>query len=108
MHLENLLCFEQVFRAQQIPIAVFYAKRVGGKSGSWDYTHSEDGTLMRSILESDVALRPKIWAADCPDFTRQGEHIFGFANWYQPPWMHRGGDWHWVQKQGSLIAETGY
>ena len=33
-HLENLLCFEQVFVAHQIPIDILYAKRVGGKSGS--------------------------------------------------------------------------
>ena len=32
LHLENLLCFEEVFQASAVPIDIFYAKRVGGKS----------------------------------------------------------------------------
>ena len=99
LHLENLLCFEQVFQAHQIPIDVLYAKRVEGKSGSWEFIHSEKSQIMQSIAKSPVELRPKIWAADCPEFTRDGERIFGFASWYQPPWstvITEDSDWCWI------------
>ncbi len=99
LHLENLLCFEQVFQVHQIPIDVLYAKRVEGKSGSWEFIHSEKSQIMQSIAKSPVELRPKIWAADCPEFTRDGERIFGFASWYQPPWsmvITEDSDWCWI------------
>ena len=99
LHLENLLCFEQVFQAHQIPIDVLYAKRVQGKSGSWEFIHSEESQIMQSIGQAPVELRPKIWAADCPEFTRDGERIFGFASWYQPPWstvITEDSDWCWI------------
>ena len=99
LHLENLLCFEQVFKVHQIPIDVLYAKKVEGKSGSWEFIHSEQSEIMQSIAKSPVELRPKIWAADCPEFTRDGERIFGFASWYQPPWstvITEDSDWCWI------------
>ena len=99
LHMENLLCFEQVFQAHQIPIDVLYAKRVEGKSGSWEFIHSEESQIMQSIGQAPVELRPKIWAADCPEFTRDGERIFGFASWYQPPWstvITEDSDWCWI------------
>ena len=99
LHLENLLCFEQVFQAYQIPIDVLYAKKVEGKSGSWEFIHSEESQTMQSIARSPVELRPKIWAADCPEFTTDGERIFGFSSWYQPPWssvITEDSDWCWI------------
>ena len=51
LHLENLLCFEQVFQVHQIPIDVLYAKRVEGKSGSWEFIHSEESEIMQSIVK---------------------------------------------------------
>ena len=99
LHVENLLCFEQVFQVHQIAIDVLYAKRVQGKSGSWEFIHSEESQIMQCIEKSPVELRPKIWAADCPEFTRDGERIFGFASWYQPPWstvIAEDSDWCWI------------
>ena len=99
LHLENLLCFEQVFQVHQIPIDVLYAKRVEGKSGSWEFIHSEGSQIMQSIIKSPIELRPKIWAADCPEFTIDGERIFGFASWYRPPWstvIAEVSDWCWI------------
>ena len=54
LHMENLLCFEQVFQAHQIPIDVLYAKRVEGKSGSWEFIHSEESQIMQSIGQAPV------------------------------------------------------
>lgn len=96
-HLENLLCLEQVFAAHHIPIDIFYAKKVQGKSGSWEFIHSEDSKLMHAVQKLPVELRPKIWAADCVDFTTEGEQLFGFASWYEPPWCTNNSEWSWIR-----------
>jgi len=64
--IENLVFFEEVIKKYQMPLEVFCALRVGGKSGSWDYTHSPSkGKLWKAIEESSVAsLKPKYWIAD--------------------------------------------
>jgi hypothetical protein len=96
-HLENLLCLEQVFGAHHIPIDIFYAKKVQGKSGSWEFIHSENSKFMEAVQKLPVELRPKIWAADCVDFTKEGEQLFGFASWYEPPWCREDSEWRWIR-----------
>lgn len=96
-HLENLLCLEQVFGAYDIPIDIFYAKKVQGKSGSWEFIHSEQSKFMAAVQKLPVGLRPKIWAADCADFTKDGEQLFGFASWYEPPWCTNDSEWRWIR-----------
>lgn len=62
---ENLLIFEHLFIKYQIPIEGFFAVRVEGKSGSWDYTHDFNrGKLPRAIEASPINLRPKFWGLE--------------------------------------------
>ncbi len=101
IHAGNLVCFEEVLKAHTVPISIFYAKRVGGKSGSWEQIHSENSQFMRTMKGSGVEARPQIWAADCPTFTDVGDQLFGFASWYQPPWtslISSSVPWHWIEK----------
>ena len=86
LHLENLLCVEQVFAQYQIPIDAFYAKRVAGKSGSWEFVHSTDSLFMKAVCQMKRELQPKLWAADIPDFCRHEGQAFGVASWYHPQW----------------------
>jgi hypothetical protein len=95
--LENLLCLEKVFGDHDIPIDIFYAKKVQGKSGSWEFIHSENSKFMEAVQKLPVELRPKIWAADCVDFTKDGEQLFGFASWYEPPWCTNDFEWRWIR-----------
>jgi len=61
---ENLLVFREIFKKYELPIEIFLAVRVGGKSGSWDWTHDfERGHLPRAIME-EPKIRPKIWGYD--------------------------------------------
>lgn len=86
LHLENLLCLEQVFAQYQIPIDVFYAKRVAGKSGSWEFVHSTDSLFMKAVCQMKSEVQPKLWAADIPDFCSHEGQAFGVASWYHPQW----------------------
>ena len=62
---ENLLIFEKLFRKYQIPIELFFAVRVAGKSGSWDSTHDfKKGKLPYAIQESSINIRPKYWGLE--------------------------------------------
>jgi len=61
---ENLLVFREIFKEYELPIEIFLAVRVGGKSGLWDWTHDfERGHLPRAIME-EPKIRPKIWGYD--------------------------------------------
>ena len=62
---ENLLIFEKIFKKYNIPIDLFLAVRVAGKSGSWDYTHDfTKGKLPRAIKEAPMDLRPRYWGLE--------------------------------------------
>jgi len=62
---ENLLVFEEIFRKYEIPIEGFFAVRVAGKSGSWDYTHDfNKGKLPVAIQNAPKSLRPKFWGLE--------------------------------------------
>ncbi len=63
--IENLVLWEEIFKKYNIPIDVFCALQMGGKSGSWDKTHSpSEGKLFKAIQNSDPKIRPKYWIAD--------------------------------------------
>jgi hypothetical protein len=62
---ENLVFWKEIVEKHDISIDVFCALRVGGKSGSWDYTHSpKQGKLFNAIKNSLPQKRPKYWIAD--------------------------------------------
>ena len=49
LHLENLLCFEQVFQALR-----FQSMSCRRKSGSWEFIHSEESQIMQTIGQAPV------------------------------------------------------
>lgn len=62
---ENLLVFEHIFNKYNIPIEGFFAVRVAGKSGSWDYTHNfSHGKLPHAIAEAPLYIRPRFWGLE--------------------------------------------
>ena len=103
-HVDNLILFTELISKHRMPIDILYAKRVGQGSGSWSKIHSETGALFSEIRQAPISLRPKFWAADVPEFTSQGHHVFGFASWYQPPWSNQDSAWQWIEKQGRVRA----
>lgn len=60
--IENLTFWQEVVKPYQLDVDCFCALRVGGKSGSWDNTHSPESKLFQAIQQSDI--RPKLWIAD--------------------------------------------
>lgn len=62
--IENLTFWQEVVEVYALNIEVFCALKVGGKSGSWDHTHSpKTGKLFDSIRTSKLN-KPKLWIAD--------------------------------------------
>ena len=67
---ENLLVFRNIFKKYELPIEMFFAARVAGKSDSWDATHNlYSGILPREIQSYKKELRPKYWGADYPKWS---------------------------------------
>ena len=63
--IENLVFWREIIEKYDMRVDIFCALRVGGKSGSWDYTHSpKKGKLFNSIKNSLSQRRPKYWIAD--------------------------------------------
>lgn len=63
--IENLVFWKDVIVTNDMNLDIFCALRVGGKSGSWDNTHSpENGKLFNSIRNSMHKSRPRFWIAD--------------------------------------------
>lgn len=62
--IENLTFWKEVVEVYALNIEAFCALRVGGKSGSWEHTHSpKTGKLFDSIRTSNLN-KPKLWIAD--------------------------------------------
>lgn len=62
--IENLTFWKEVVEGYDLDIEAFCALRVGGKSGSWDHTHSpKTGKLFDSIRMSK-SKKPRVWIAD--------------------------------------------
>jgi len=62
--IENLVFWKEVVEKYDLDVEAFCALRVGGKSGSWDHTHSPSiGKLFKSIRSSQ-SKKPIIWIAD--------------------------------------------
>ena len=62
--IENLTFWKEVVERFSLNIEAFCALRVGGKSGSWEHTHSPaTGKLFNSIRTSKEN-KPKLWIAD--------------------------------------------
>jgi hypothetical protein len=62
--IENLTYWKEVVEVYALNIEAFCALRVGGKSGSWDHTHSPTtGNLFDSIRRSK-SNKPRLWIAD--------------------------------------------
>ena len=61
---ENLVFWKEVVEKYALNVEAFCALRVGGKSGSWDYTHSpKRGKLFKTIRKSKLK-KPIVWIAD--------------------------------------------
>lgn len=62
--IENLTFWKEVVEVFALNIEAFCALKVGGKSGSWDRTHSpKTGKLFDSIRTSELN-KPRLWIAD--------------------------------------------
>jgi hypothetical protein len=64
-YIENLVFWKDIAVKFDLKVDIFCALRVGGKSGSWDNTHSpENGKLFSEIKNSVNCYLPKYWIAD--------------------------------------------
>jgi hypothetical protein len=94
--IENLLFWTEVVEKYGLSVDVFCALRVGGKSGSWDYTHSPTrGALWKSINESSSEMsKPKFWIADdCAELRNRWREIephdrgyYGQMHFFRTDW----------------------
>ena len=102
--IENLTFWREVVEKYAFTIEAFCALRVGGKSGSWDRTHSPDGQLFTAICRSQ-SRKPIIWIADdCMElrtiWTEIEPHERGFygqMHYFETSWCND--DYSYTQKQ---------
>lgn len=75
--IENLVFWKEIIEKYDMKVDVFCALRVGGKSGSWDNTHSPDnGKLFNAIKNSLPKRRPRFWIADdCEELRKIWDEI---------------------------------
>ena len=93
--IENLTFWKEVVEPFDLVIEAFCALRVGGKSGSWDNTHSPTtGKLFNAIRTSDHA-KPKVWIADaCLELRKIWQEIephekgfYGQMHFFEADWL---------------------
>jgi hypothetical protein len=98
--MENLVFWKEICEPGGLRVPLFCALRVGGKSGSWDYTHSpRRGKLWGAIRDSHSphSNRPVWWIADDNNELRDcwdgigfdGEGRFHEERWYGIPHYFR-------------------
>lgn len=91
--LENLLFWNEIVAPYGLEVEAFCALRVGGKSGSWDRTHSPNGRLF-SAIRASAAARPRLWIADdClelralwPELARHERGFYGQMHFFRCDW----------------------
>jgi len=62
--IENLTFWKEVVEKFDLNVEVFCALRVGGKSGSWDHTHSPINGKLFNAIATSKSEKPKVWIAD--------------------------------------------
>lgn len=62
--IENLVFWKEVVEKYALNVEAFCALRVGGKSGSWDHTHSPNRGKLFDAIRTSKGIRPKLWIAD--------------------------------------------
>ncbi|BBB32009.1 hypothetical protein TTHT_0407 [Thermotomaculum hydrothermale] len=62
--IENLVFWKEVVESNNLKIESFCGLRLGGKSGSWDFTHSPSSGKLFNAIRNSKASKPKLWIAD--------------------------------------------
>lgn len=62
--IENMVFWREVVEKHALNVEAFCALRVGGKSGSWDYTHSPKRGKLFEAIRVSKAKKPRLWIAD--------------------------------------------
>jgi len=62
--IENLTFWKEIVERFDLNVEAFCALRVGGKSGSWDCTHSPKRGKLFDAIRMSESKKPKIWIAD--------------------------------------------
>lgn len=62
--IENLVFWKEVVEKYALNVEAFCALRVGGKSGSWDYTHSPKRGKLFQAIRASKSKKPRLWIAD--------------------------------------------
>ncbi len=62
--IENLVFWKEVVEKYNLNVEAFCALRIGGKSGSWDRTHSPKLGKLFNAIRTSSSTKPKIWIAD--------------------------------------------